>query len=1515
MRPVATFSLIQRRGKQLVACCAIAVFSSSFAPAADSGQSDGANVRIASYQTPSGDVFFASSIQPSADDSLLNAARKAPADVVIVVDTSASQVGDYRRESVAAIRGVLDRLRSTDRVRVFAADVQATPLGNSFDSAKSDLTNAAINQLKQRLPLGNTNMVTVIDSVRAALVSQSEDHTRSIIYIGDGSSIDSTSNEDRFGGLVEALRSDRIAVHSIAVGPSTNIELMAILANQTGGVLGVVGNDDDSSAAAVARSVGTSSTMSPIWLTGAKLLPGMTTVHGSQMPPLRLDRDSIVLGTADAKQRSGQFILSGETTSSKIRIVADANIEPSHMDFAFLPGLIKDASKNRGLTLATANSTLLRETARLRAVASEDLVRAGRLALQEGNKRGARAVAQLALEADPNNPEAQSLEKISGNRLVMQNPADSPFDDIFGGASAPAADAGGAMDAGGADPFGGAAADPAPAAGGGPFGGPGDATPAPAADDVFGGGGDAMAPSAPAANDDVFGAPANDAAGMDDAAATGFPPATAPVTPDVFDSAPPAAPQADFPAAPLNTAPPVAPAPSMMPVTPLVGDDEILERGGDLLDRVVQQRSLVEGRLRGEVRQQIRWAQRMLGSNPVGVGQKLKALLSRIETTPDIDPQLREEMQSQLRTAIQIAGRREAEYQEEQFNLQQQISGSQAASRLLADTFRREATLKTLSQQMNALIAEGRYTEADGQVSLELARIAGDTITNDSVAGRHFTDFPLSLQTYARDRRYREMRERNFVDAFSLVMKANIPFVDEPPVHYPDADVWQRLSRRRLREYGSIELVGDNATERRIQASLGDETSQTFVETPLEEAVASISRMHDIPIVVDRKALEEIGLTPDTPVNVDLKNVSLRSFMRLMLRELDLTYMIKDEVMQITTAEAAEANLINKVYPVGDLVVPILQLGGGGGGGGMGGGGMGGGGGGMGGGGMGGGGMGGGGMGGGGAFAVPDDISLRNKPRAKQNSATATSAASPKKAKTMRAAVNVAAIRIKPTAGQSKSEAWNEFFANEKITSAEELTILDQRVRTTVREFSIKAANAQEAGNTGESVAHFADARDVVAAAIRAGHVQPWMYQAYAIALSATDAPKVDVERALLSAVDFAETPEEVLHVAARLEDLKSYAAALRLCRNVADMEPYRREPYVMGLRIAQEIDDVDGLTWACKGVLSQAWPKKYQVIVDQAKLVARATYQQLIEDGRKEDADKFNRELKLAASHDVIIRVRWAGDADIDVAVEEPSGTVCSLENALTESGGTLLGDSFPGSGEDETGAVSETYICPKGFTGTYRLLLRRVWGNVSTGKATVEILTDLGRPTERFIQKQVPLTERDALLVFEVKDGQRKQEIAHAQLDHLRDVQANVREDLLGQVAGGIGGNFGGFDRPNQAEVLQELYRDVQNLTGGTGAVPGGLLGVGGFQRRGAVGFQPQITQLPEGASVTGLAIISADRRYVRISPAPFFSQVGDVTTFNFVDGTGGAAGGGAAAAGGGAAGGAAGGAGIGN
>ena len=68
------------------------------------------------------------------------------------------------------------------------------------------------------------------------------------------------------------------------------------------------------------------------------------------------------------------------------------------------------------------------------------------------------------------------------------------------------------------------------------------------------------------------------------------------------------------------------------------------------------------------------------------------------------------------------------------------------------------------------------------------------------------------------------------------------------------------------------------------------------------------------------------------------------------------------------------------------------------------------------------------------------------------------------------------------------------------------------------------------------------------------------------------------------------------------------------------------------------------------------------------------------------------------------------------------------------------------------------------------------------------------------------------------------------------------------------------------------------------GNRANNGGLLP---FVIQGAVGYQPVITTLPEGTNMSATAVISADRRYVRISVVPLFSSIGDVETFNFATG----------------------------
>ncbi|MEP6170271.1 MAG: hypothetical protein ABJ208_16350, partial [Rhodopirellula bahusiensis] len=70
--------------------------------------SSGASIRIVAHTTDEGGQSIAASIQPGAEDAMLRAVRQSAGDVVIVVDTSASQVGAYRDDAMKALQATLE---------------------------------------------------------------------------------------------------------------------------------------------------------------------------------------------------------------------------------------------------------------------------------------------------------------------------------------------------------------------------------------------------------------------------------------------------------------------------------------------------------------------------------------------------------------------------------------------------------------------------------------------------------------------------------------------------------------------------------------------------------------------------------------------------------------------------------------------------------------------------------------------------------------------------------------------------------------------------------------------------------------------------------------------------------------------------------------------------------------------------------------------------------------------------------------------------------------------------------------------------------------------------------------------------------------------------------------------------------------------------------------------------------------------------------------------------------------
>lgn len=103
-------------------------------------------------------------------------------------------------------------------------------------------------------------------------------------------------------------------------------------------------------------------------------------------------------------------------------------------------------------------------------------------------------------------------------------------------------------------------------------------------------------------------------------------------------------------------------------------------------------------------------------------------------------------------------------------------------------------------------------------------------------------------------------------------------------------------------------------------------------EQPFHEVMNALQEAYNLPIVIDLAALEEVAITPETKVTVDLRNISLRSALKMILKQpdlTDLTFIVDDEILLITTKEVADQQYKVVVYRVDDLILNYPQVPGG----------------------------------------------------------------------------------------------------------------------------------------------------------------------------------------------------------------------------------------------------------------------------------------------------------------------------------------------------------------------------------------------------------------------------------------------------------------------------------------------------------------------------------------------------------------------------------------------------------
>lgn len=121
----------------------------------------------------------------------------------------------------------------------------------------------------------------------------------------------------------------------------------------------------------------------------------------------------------------------------------------------------------------------------------------------------------------------------------------------------------------------------------------------------------------------------------------------------------------------------------------------------------------------------------------------------------------------------------------------------------------------------------------------------------------------------------------------------------------------------------AVESPRASAARKAIRAALDKSADSVFIDQPLSEVITFLGQEHGIQIVIDTRALDNLGISTDTPMTIQLSNISLRAALEHMLHDLDLTFVVWNETLLVTSVDEVEDSSrfhSVKVYPVSDLL-------------------------------------------------------------------------------------------------------------------------------------------------------------------------------------------------------------------------------------------------------------------------------------------------------------------------------------------------------------------------------------------------------------------------------------------------------------------------------------------------------------------------------------------------------------------------------------------------------------------
>ncbi len=294
------------------------------------------------------------------------------------------------------------------------------------------------------------------------------------------------------------------------------------------------------------------------------------------------------------------------------------------------------------------------------------------------------------------------------------------------------------------------------------------------------------------------------------------------------------------------------------------------QEDADPLDRVRQLRAVESQRIEKEFREGREYAYRVVGSDLEKAVGRIKDLLALLEKDQALDAVRRDQLVRTLKRDIPYLQAIAAE---------RRSRTTEALARATQIDIRREADPRRTADPM------GAFDAARSRLDSMNARVADARVARGQVGDRYLGTL------------------------HGIEESAKLPASD-----YDLPADWVEKSKRRSPQ---TKLT---PREKALLDALKAPISVDFNNETFSSVIEYLQKKTGQTILVDKNALEEANVNYDTPVTLRLPKISTRTMLKRMLADLGLTYVIKEEAIQITTPARAREMMVTRAYYIGDLV-------------------------------------------------------------------------------------------------------------------------------------------------------------------------------------------------------------------------------------------------------------------------------------------------------------------------------------------------------------------------------------------------------------------------------------------------------------------------------------------------------------------------------------------------------------------------------------------------------------------